>query len=298
MARDLVALVPMKAHSLRVPDKNGREFNGMPLFDWLLATRDRTSVIDGFTAAVFEAADRLEMVVNRVIGTDSIDSDAAERTDVMARNTPGVFAPGVAEVVTGCAAMLTRGLHLVDREVRRGSWRCPGDTSLPGKTSGVVGVGNDGSETARRADAHGMEVVGYDVGPIDDDLKADVGICSLELEEPFTRADIESRHCPLTPETAHMVGKAELAAFGPEGYLINTARGRVVARDALVDAPDDGTVAGAAPDVFEEVPHPPTSPLADMDTAVRESHTAQNTAEAVEAVNERTVPALLDLLPT
>lgn len=251
---------------------------------------------DEFTEAVFAAADRLQVVVKWGIGTDNIDFEAADHYGVTVTNTPGAFAPEVADVVIGYAIMLTRGLHLIDAEVRRGNWHSPRGTSLRGKTLGVVGVGNIGSATVRRARAHGMEVVGYDVEPIESSLKAETGIRRVGLGALFEEADVVSLHCPLTSETRGLVGQEELEAIGPDGYLINTARGAIVDEGALVRALESGTIAGAALDVFEEEPLPASSPLTELDTVVLGSHNAQNTTEAVEAVNERAVELLLEEL--
>jgi D-3-phosphoglycerate dehydrogenase len=251
---------------------------------------------DEFTAAVFDAAERLKIVVKWGIGTDNIDFEAAERNGIGVVNTPGAFAAEVADVAIGYGIMLTRRLHVIDREVRQGSWYCPRGVSLAGRTFGVVGVGSIGSETARRARAHDMNVLGYDIEQIEEDLKEETGIESVGLNELFERSDIVSLHCPLIPQTEEMVDSEKLEALGPGGYLINTARGGLIDRDALVNVLQEKAIAGVALDVFEQEPLPESNALSPFENVILGSHNAQNTTEAVRSVSDRSVELLFDNL--
>ena len=251
---------------------------------------------DEFTSAVFRAAENLRVISKWGIGTDNIDFEAAEDAGVTVHNTPGAFTDEVSDVVFGYAVMLTRHLHRVDNAVRNGDWFSPRGVSLRGKTLGVVGVGSIGSAVARRAPAHGLNVIGTDVRPLPDKLEAETGIERVGHDELFESADIVSLNCALTEETHHLVGAAELEALGPSGYLINTARGQLVDQEALVDALESETIAGAGLDVYEGEPLPSDHPLTRMENVVLGTHNAQNTEEAVSAVNERAVRNLLDEL--
>jgi len=249
---------------------------------------------DEFTRAVIESADRLKVIAKWGIGTDAIDLEAAEDHGVAVENTPGAFDDEVADVVIGYAIMLARELHRIDGAVREGEWYCPRGRSLADRTFGVVGVGNIGSTVARRAHALGMDVLGNDVQPFPDGLREDTGIERVDRDELFERSDVVSLNCALTPATREMVGGEELARLGPDGYLINTARGELVDQDALVEALDSGAVAGAALDVFAEEPLPADDPLTEFDQVVLGSHNAQNTREAVSRVHDRAVRNLID----
>jgi len=251
---------------------------------------------DEFTATVFDEADRLKVVVKWGIGTDNIDFEAADRNGITVTNTPGAFAAEVADVAIGYGIMLTRRLHIIDREVRQGAWYCPRGVSLAGRTFGVIGVGSIGSETARRARAHDMNVLGHDIEQIEEDLKEETGIKSVGLDELFERSDIVSLHCPLIPQTEKMVDSEKLEALGPEGYLVNTARGGLIDHEALVNALQDRAVAGVALDVFEQEPLPESNTLSSFENVILGSHNAQNTAEAVNSVNDRSVKLLFDNL--
>lgn len=251
---------------------------------------------DEFTAKVLRSADRLSVIAKWGIGIDAIDLDAADAEDVEVLNTPGAFAEDVADVVIGYTIALTRQLHTVDHGVRNGKWPCPQGVSLADKTFGVVGVGNIGSEVARRAHAHGMEVIGYDVQSLPDGLVAETGITDVSLSELFERSTVVSLNCALNEATRGLVDRDLLDRLGPEGYLINTARGELVDQSALIDALESEDIAGAGLDVFEEEPLPADSPLTTLDNVILGTHNAQNTREAVASVHQRTVDNLLSAL--
>jgi D-3-phosphoglycerate dehydrogenase len=247
----------------------------------------------GLDAETLEAATQLQVVSQWGIGLDDIDLDAAERNGVSVYNTPGAFSDEIADVVIGYLIMLARRLHELDREVRNGGWPSTRGKSLRGRTLGIVGVGHIGEAVARRAHAHGMNILGTDVQPIASALKRDVGIERVPHDDLFARADAVSLNCPLTTETRHLVGRPELDLLGSDGYLINTARGEVVQQPELVDALRDGDIAGAALDVFETEPLSEDHPLTEMDNVLLGSHNAGNTAAAVERTTERAVENLI-----
>jgi D-3-phosphoglycerate dehydrogenase len=248
---------------------------------------------DEFTESVISQAEKLKVISKWGIGIDGIDTNAADEHDVAVYNTPGVFDDEVADVVIGYAIMLTRQLHQIDHAVRNGTWYCPRGTSFAEKTFGIIGVGNIGSAVARRAHALGMDVLGTDIEPLPDTLVDETGIQRVEQQELFRRSDIVSLNCILTESTRNMIDAAELAQLGPDGYLINTARGELLVQDALVEALQEGTIAGAALDVFQSEPLPEDHPLTELDSVILGSHNAQNTTEAVNRVNQRAVENLI-----
>lgn len=248
---------------------------------------------DEFTRRVIVEASNLKVISKWGIGIDAIDTEAAEEHGVEVYNTPGAFDDEVADVVIGYVIMLTRQLHHVDRAVRDGNWYSPRGMSLTGKTFGVIGIGNIGSTVARRSYALGMNVLGTDIRPFPDELIDATDIERVDRDDLLDRSDIVSLNCALTEETRGMIGREELDRLGAGGYLINTARGELVDQAALVTALQEGTIAGAALDVFEEEPLPEDDPLTELDSVILGSHNAQNTHEAVERVNERAVENLI-----
>jgi len=248
---------------------------------------------DEFTEQVISKADKLKVISKWGIGIDAIDTEAAEEHGVKVYNTPGAFDDEVADVVIGYTIMLTRKLHHIDRAVRNGDWYCPRGTSLAGKTFGVIGVGDIGLTVARRAHALGMDVLGSDIEPFPETLVEETGIERVEKDELLERSDVVSLNCALTEATRHIIGADELDRLGENGYLINTARGKLIDQEALVSALREDTIAGAALDVFEEEPLPENDSLTTFDSVILGSHNAQNTAEAVNRVHDRAVENLI-----
>lgn len=248
---------------------------------------------DEFSRTVLRAADRLEVIAKWGVGTDNIDREAAAEFGITVANTPDAFGDEVADVVLGYVILLARELHHVDRAVRRGEWATPRGVSLADRTLGVIGLGDIGCAVARRAHAHEMHVIGSDVRPFPASLRREIDVERVETDDLLDRSDVVSLNCALTEDTRGLIGAAELDAIGPEGYLVNTARGELVDQAALVDALAEGRLAGAALDVYAEEPLPPSSPLTEMDDVILGSHNAQNTHEAVSRVNERAIANLI-----
>jgi D-3-phosphoglycerate dehydrogenase len=248
----------------------------------------------GIDAEVIEAADKLKVISQWGVGLDDIDLEAAEKANIDVYNTPGAFASEIADVVMGMLIMLTRDLHRIDRAVREGDWPSPRGTSLSGKTMGIVGVGEIGSAVARRASAHGMELLGYDTDPIERELITDTGIESASLSSVFNESFAVSINCPLTKETHHLVGKPELESLGPEGYLINTARGSIVDENALISALEEQKIAGAGLDVYETEPLSKNHPMRNMEQVVLSTHNAGHTTKALKSTTRRAVQNLVD----
>jgi glyoxylate reductase len=229
------------------------------------------------------AGDRLRVVANVAVGYDNVDLDAARRHGVTITNTPGVLTDATADLAIALLLAVTRRLGEGERLIRSGKrWAWSIDfmlgRGLRGKTLGIVGYGAIGRATAARARAFGMEVVYTKRSPGPEPGR-------VELGELLERSHVVSLHCPLTPETRHLIDAAALARMRPDAYLINTARGPVVDEAALAAALRDGTIAGAALDVFEREPevHPELVPL---DNAVLIPHLGSATTETRTAMAE------------
>ena len=233
-----------------------------------------------FDDVVIDRAPNLEAIAKPGSGIDNIDLDAATEAGVVVLHTPGMNAVAVAEFTIG--AILTRLRRLPEAQDRlvEGGWRSQDwwGTELRGKTVGIVGLGAAGMETAKRLDPFCEEFLVHDPY-VDDDRVAAIGGESVSLEEVLSASDLVSLHVRLTPETRGMIGAEELATLGPDSYLVNTSRGPVVEREALVEALDSGTIAGAVLDVFHEEPPDADDPVLDQDTALTTPHLAGATTE-------------------
>jgi D-3-phosphoglycerate dehydrogenase len=259
----------------------------LPSYDGMIAGDDPLN------AAVLRSAARLRVVSKWGIGLDSIDLAAAAELGIRVTNTPDTFGEEVADVAIGYLVMLARHLHLIDRSVRSGAWAKPQGVSLAGRTLGIVGLGSIGRALARRGAAMGMRVIGQDIDAATGRRASGEGIEVVDLEKLIAEADIISLHCPLTDQNRHMINEARLARMRHGAYLINTARGPLIDEAALIAALQAGRLAGAALEVFEEEPLPPSSPFIGMENVILGSHNASNTAEAVARVNELAIDNVL-----
>ncbi len=231
--------------------------------------------VDG--AFLDAAGPQLRVVANVAVGYDNIDVDAAAERGVVITNTPGVLVDATADLALALILAVTRRLgegERLLRERRPWTWNMffMLGTSVAGKTLGIVGPGQIGRATAARAQAFGMEVIyaGRSGG-------------AAALEELLASSDVVSLHCPLTPETRHLINAERLGLMRPTAYLINTARGPVVDEPALVRALQDGVIAGAGLDVFEHEPevHPG---LLELENVVLVPHLGSATVETRTAM--------------
>lgn len=221
-----------------------------------------TLLTDRVDAEVLDAAGAgLKVVANCAVGFDNIDVAAARSRGVVVTNTPGVLDEATADCAFGLLLAAARRLVEADRFMRAGRDWIWGPQSFvgldvsAGATLGIVGLGRIGMAVARRARAFSMEVVATGSRAAGSEAAA-LGVRPVGLEELLRESDVVSLHCPLTPQTRHLIGAAELAAMKPTAILVNTARGPIVDEQALVDALADGTIAGAGLDVYEHEPRP------------------------------------------
>jgi lactate dehydrogenase-like 2-hydroxyacid dehydrogenase len=242
-----------------------------------------TTVDDAYLES---AGPQLKVVANYGVGVNNIDLDAARRRGVVIANTPDVLTRTTAELAITIMLALLRRVAEGDRMLRRhGPWQFSLEfmlgESLDGKILGIVGPGRIGRETARLAEAFGTTAI-Y-AGRND------------SLPELLARADVVSIHCPLTPETHHLIDAAALAHMQPTAVLVNTARGPIVDEAALVHALQTGAIAGAALDVFELEPVV-TEALLSMENVVLSPHLGSATRRTREAMGMLAVDALRAVL--
>lgn len=248
-----------------------------------------TLVTERIDAELLDAAgDQLAVVANVAVGHDNIDLAACRERGIVVTNTPGVLTDAVADLAMALILMTTRRLGEAERVVRSGQdWQWSMGLllgrGLQGRTLGVVGLGEIGRATARRARAFGMSVVYTARRDAPADVVEELGAARLSLEELLGASDVVSLHVPHTPQTHHLIGAEQLRTLGPAAYLVNTGRGPVVDEAALVEALDAGRIAGAGLDVFEHEPivHPG---LLERDDVVLLPHVGSATVEARTAM--------------
>jgi glyoxylate reductase len=243
--------------------------------------------VDG--AFLDAAGPALKVVANVAVGHDNIDLAACAERDVVATNTPGVLTEATADLAFALLLMATRRLGEGERLVRAGqtwSWSMffMLGMGIQDKLLGIVGLGQIGAATARRARAFGMEIAYTGRHRADPDLERELDARWVEsLDELLGMSDVVSLHCPLTPETHHLIDARRLDLMRREAYLVNTTRGPVVDEAALVDALRFGVIAGAGLDVFEREPevHPD---LFELENAVLLPHLGSATIETRTAM--------------
>ena len=224
-------------------------------FPVVVAMRERTP----FPRSLLARLPGLQLLITTGMANASFDLDAAAELGVTVCGTGGSEV-STAELTWALLQSLVRGVTPEDAGVRAGRWQLGLGPELAGGTLGVLGLGRIGTRIARYARAFDMDVLAWSPRLTDDAAEAG-GARRVERHELFERSDVVSVHARLTPQSRGVVGRAELTALGPRGYLVNTSRGPLVDEFALVEALRDGLIAGAALDVFDVEPLPPHHPL-------------------------------------
>lgn len=229
--------------------------------------------------ALAQGHPRLKVIARNGIGVDTIDLAAATRLGVVVTNAPGTNTEAVADLVVGLMLALARDLVEADRIVREDRWTRVLGWELTGKTLGLIGFGQIGRAVARRAAGFTMRVLAADPA-VDEPTAKALGVRLVSLEQVLQDSDVVSIHVPLLPATQHLIGETQLRQMKRTACLINTARGGVVDETALATALQQGWIAGAACDVFEQEP-PAGSPLLRAPRLIFTPHIGAHTVEAV-----------------
>lgn len=251
---------------------------------------------DQFTGRVFDAARKLKVVSKWGTGIDSIDKEAATARGIAVRNTPNAFTEPVADSVIGYILCFARKLPWMNEQMHAGQWEKIPGVSLSECTLGVVGVGNTGKATVRRAIAFGMKVMGNDIVEMPKTFIEETGITMVSKEEVLKNADFVSLNCDLNPTSYHIMSKKEFSLMNPSAYIINMARGPLINEPDLIEALNEKKIAGAALDVFEVEPLPTDSPLRGFDNVMLAPHNANSSPIVWERIHKSTVNNLLEEL--
>lgn len=243
----------------------------------IVIVRSRTTL----TKEIIEKADNCEIIARVGVGLDNIDQDAAKAKDIRVINAVEGAMNAVAELVLGLMLSMARQIPRGDRGIRNGDWlkKQLKGTELKGKYLGIIGLGNIGKRLGRLARAFNMNIIGYDVVPIDQEFSKEVGLMKADLDTLLQSSDYISIHVPLLDSTYHMIDAKKMLAMKKTAKIINTSRGGVIDEDALYDAIKNGNLGGAALDVFETEPATGNK-LAELDNVVLTPHIGAQTKEA------------------
>ena len=259
----------------------------------MLGIRSRTHL----TEDVLQAADRLMVVGCFSVGTNQVDLDAAKRLGIPVFNAPYSNTRSVAELTIAEVVMLMRRIFPRSVAAHAGGWdkSANGSREVRGKTLGIIGYGNIGSQLSNLAEAMGMRVIFFD---LTDKLRHGNTEPVESLDELLAMSDVVSLHVPETPATANMIGERQIRHMKDGAYLINNSRGTVVDIEALASALRDGKLAGAAVDVFPVEPasnaDPFVSPRQGLPNVILTPHVGGSTEEAQDRIGGEVARKLID----
>jgi hydroxypyruvate reductase len=274
-------------------DKLVQEFSAIKLFgvaDRAATLKEAAPKVRGLAhtghslvdAALMDALPKLEIIANFGVGVDQIDLDAAKKRGIVVTNTAGALNECVADCAMGLVLNTLRRLPQAGVYLRAGEWKSKGTfplgTSLGGKTLGILGLGRIGEAIAKRALAFGMKIRYHNRNRKDVPYEYDADAITLAKN-----SDVLLVITPGGPETDKLVNAAVLDALGPQGYLVNVARGSVVDEKVLLRYLQERKIAGAGLDVFEDEPNVPPAFFA-LDNAVLTPHVASGTNETRTAM--------------
>ncbi|MBA7545786.1 D-3-phosphoglycerate dehydrogenase [subsurface metagenome] len=245
------------------------------------AAKDADAIITWgaqITRRVMEALPKCKVIVRYGIGFDTIDVDAATDNDILVVNVPDFCWEEVSNHAITLLLACAKKLALLNDLTKQGLWAESKRAQAPmgsiyGQTLGIIGCGNIGRMTARKAQCFGLKILGYDPY-VDKSLAKESGITLVSLPELLKESDFVSVHALLNKETWHLIGEGEFKQMKPTAYFINTSRGSVVDEPALIKALQEKWIAGAALDVFEKEPVDLDNPLLKMDNVVVTPHSA------------------------
>ncbi|WP_324717131.1 D-glycerate dehydrogenase [Carboxydochorda subterranea] len=230
----------------------------------LRAVRGRDGLVtlltDRIDAEVMDAAGpQLRVVSNYAVGFNNVDVQEATRRRIVVTNTPGVLTETTADLAWALLMAVARRVVEADAFMRAGKYNGWSPTlflgtDVYGKTLGIVGFGRIGQAVARRASGFGMRVLYHDVARRPGEEEARLGVAYRPLDELLSESDFVTLHVDLNPRTHHLIDARALSLMKPTAFLINTSRGPVVDEAALVRALEEGRLAGAGLDVFENEP--------------------------------------------
>jgi len=243
----------------------------------IVIVRSRTTL----TKEIIQKADKCEIIARVGVGLDNVDQEAAKAKNIRVINAVEGAMNAVAELVLGLMLSLARQIPRGDRGIRNDKWlkKELKGTELKGKYLGIIGLGNIGKRLGRLARALNMNIIGYDVIPIDPEFSKEVGLMKADLDTLIQSSDYISVHVPLLDSTYHMINAEKISKMKKAAKIINTSRGGVIDEDALYDALKNGNLGGAALDVFEKEPATGHK-LVELDNVILTPHIGAQTKEA------------------
>ncbi|HZA71107.1 MAG TPA: D-2-hydroxyacid dehydrogenase [Nitrososphaeraceae archaeon] len=260
----------------------------------VIIVRSRTKI----TKKVIDAAPNVKIIARVGVGLDNIDREYAESKGIKVLNAAEAAMNAVSELVIGHMIALSRSIPKADDGLKNGKWLKKElvGSELRGKYLGIIGVGNIGRNVGRIAKCLRMNLIGYDIFPINQDYVREVSMIKTDLKTLLENSDFVTCHVPLTEQTKHIINSETLSYMKPTSFLINTSRGEIIDEKSLFTALTEKRIAGAALDVFEVEP-PTNTELLNLPNMIGSPHIAAQTKEAQElastVIAEKVIQTLL-----
>jgi D-3-phosphoglycerate dehydrogenase / 2-oxoglutarate reductase len=261
----------------------------------VIVVRSRTKI----TKEVIQNAKRAKIIARVGVGLDNIDTNEAQNNNIEVINAGEASVNAVSELVLGFMFSLSRNIPFANNATKNGKWIKKDliGVELKGKYLGIIGLGKIGRNVARLARGLRMNLIGYDVVPIDKSFVQEVSLITTDLKTLVESSDFITCHVPYTEQTKHLIGKEILSRMKNNAFLINTSRGEVIDEEALVDCLKNRRIGGAALDVYEVEP-PTNKELLELDNMVCTPHIAAQTKEGQElasaVIGEKIIHRLLE----
>ena len=250
------------------------------------------------TREVLKALPRVKCIVRYGVGVDNFDLAAAKELGVTAVNVPDYCVEEVSNHTLAMILSLGRRIPQDHNQIRQGKWGINPFRPIPAFSDmalGLAGFGKVGRMVARKASVFGFRIIAFDpLAP--DSIFVDSGVERVDLNTLFKTAGVISLHCPLVPETRHLINHETISMMKQGVILINTSRGAVVKETDLIEALKSGKVGGAGLDVFEKEPLAADSPLRTLPNVILTSHAASVSEKAVEILQTKAAEAARDFL--
>ncbi|MGV7221027.1 MAG: 2-hydroxyacid dehydrogenase [Nitrospinales bacterium] len=259
-----------------------------------------TYLTDTIDKRVIEAGKDLKIIANYGAGYNNIDVACAKEKKIWVTNTPGVLHETTADLTWALILSVARRIVTADQYTRQKKFKGWGAKlflggDVYGKTLGVIGLGEIGRATARRAKGFSMTVLYHQRNRLPEEMEKELGAIFVSLDQLLKESDFITLHVPLTDQTHHMIGEKEFAVMKPTAYFIHTARGKVVDDKALVNALKKNQIAGAGLDVFENEPELEEG-LTDLENIVILPHIGSASEETRARMAIMAVDNVLDAL--
>jgi glyoxylate reductase len=252
------------------------------------------TITDRIDAALLQkASPRLRMIANFGVGVDHIDLHACRERKIIVTNTPGVLTEDTADMTMALILSVPRRLGEGEKLMRAGQWDGWKPSGMlghrvNGKILGIVGMGRIGRAVAKRAQGFGIKTIYHNRHRLPESVEAELGARYADLDTLFTQSDIISINCPHTPDTHHLVNAQRLSQMRADSYFVNTSRGEVVDENALIEALEQGRIAGAGLDVYANEPHVDPR-LLQLSNTVLLPHMGSATYEGRAAMGEKVI---------